>query len=294
VSRRAELRVLLAGGLAGVVGATVLSATVLGIGGVGATAAAFTGQSNVGMAVGTRPACAAGVAYHQALAGLPRELDLRFGEPGVAEGGSVADASPAGRDAMVTGADLTLAPGLVQCDDTSALQLPGGASQSFVASPVMAVPSELTLVAWVRPGADPAGRLVGLADTAAGSAGTSDRALAVRPDGRAAFVVAPAGVIRELTSPQLSAGRAHLLVATLGAAGAALYVDGALVAAEPAMVGGASYPGAGPGAPYGVGSWRVGWSGSGGQFGGGVDEIAVLPVALTAEEVAIMHQADHW
>ncbi|MGY1773242.1 LamG-like jellyroll fold domain-containing protein [Blastococcus sp. SYSU D00813] len=152
--------------------------------------------------------------------------------------------------------------------------------------------------AWVRTTSTAGGTVVQYGEqlTAADVANT-DRALYVDAGGRVSFGLTARGADRvtryaTVRSPQaVTDGRWHHLVATVGAQGTVLYVDGAPVAQNPALT--AANPRTGP--AY----WLVGSGTLTGapdapaspHLAGAVDEVAVYRTALSAGQVAAHHAA---
>ena len=88
-----------------------------------------------------------------------------------------------------------------------------------------------------------------------------------------------------ITSPTAyNNGQWHQVVATQGADGMKLYVDGQLVASN-AVTGAQNY----------TGYWRVGgdrsWNSTSNYFNGTIDEVAVYPTVLSAQRVAQHYKA---
>jgi hypothetical protein len=155
-------------------------------------------------------------------------------------------------------------------------------------------PTSFTLECWFRTtGYDAATSTKGVTllefgSAPAGNSGT-DRRLYVDASGHLVFGTASgtSGAATTTSSAYLD-GRWHHAAATLDpATGLRLYADGALAAT-------AAY--SAPGATSGY--WRFGgntWSGNwpADYFTGDLDEVAVYPAALTAQQVAWHYHADH-
>ena len=117
----------------------------------------------------------------------------------------------------------------------------------------------------------------GFGNNQLGVAATYDRSVAVDTTGHLTFMVAPGGTKKTITSPGVYTDNAwHYVVATLDSSGQKLYVDGALVAQDATSTT----------ARTGVtGYWRAGGITSP-YYYGVLDEFAVYPRALTADQVA--------
>jgi hypothetical protein len=130
----------------------------------------------------------------------------------------------------------------------------------------------------------------------------TDRALYVDAAGRVSFGLSARGADRLTTYTTVSSGAAvndgqwHHLVATVGAGGTTLYVDGAQVAANPAMTRantrvGPAYWMVGSGtlttaATATTPASSVPNAPSSSSLAGAIDEVAVYPAVLTADQVA--------
>ncbi|MGY1741109.1 MULTISPECIES: PKD domain-containing protein [unclassified Blastococcus] len=152
--------------------------------------------------------------------------------------------------------------------------------------------------AWVRTTSTAGGVVVQYGEqlTAADVANT-DRALYVDAGGRASFGITVRGADRvtrytAVRSPQVvNDGRWHHLVATVGAQGTVLYVDGAAVAQDAART--AANPRTGP-AYWLVGSGTLTGAPdvpASANLAGSVDEVAIYRTALPADRVAAHHAA---
>jgi Concanavalin A-like lectin/glucanases superfamily len=148
--------------------------------------------------------------------------------------------------------------------------------------------------AWFSTTSQFGGELAGMGTAATGLSTTTDRVLYLTNEGRVAFgagAAAPAGISSRLT---YNDGRWHHAVATLGASGAVLYIDGVQVAANASLqptsfigywrVGGdrlAAWPGVALTTPVGRGfPWPTHNS-----LTGGLDDVAVYPGQLSAVQV---------
>jgi signal peptidase I len=168
---------------------------------------------------------------------------------------------------------------------TSATMTVAGAG--FVSTPTSFTnPSTFSEEIWFKTTAT-AGRLMGFSGSQRGLSLNYDRMLYIDPSGTVSFGVANAANAHLTVSSTktVNDGNWHQVVATLSpTAGASLYVDGALVAADATITAGQNY----------TGWWRIGydnmsgWPGSAG-FAGNLAYASVYTAALTAAQVKA-----HW
>ena len=225
---------------------------------------------------------------------------------------TVADSSGNGNiGAIVTGTPpvtVTLGDpntGLVPCDDTglTSPSIPGtSTSGSFVVKPTAdQTRNTLTIMAWVRTTWTAGGRILGQGDSASGLSTHSDRMLFLDNAGHVVFGVFSNNKFRYLrSSAAVNDGLPHFLAASLGKAGATLYVDGVRVQLDPTLTKADTYP-------KNQGYWRVGWDNLSGysatgqpqptDFGlnGVIDEAAVFQgTQLSDAQIAGLWAANHW
>ena len=151
-------------------------------------------------------------------------------------------------------------------------------SQSAATSPVT-----YSAEAWFNSSSQVGGKILGFEDAQTGNGGNYDRNVYLTNSGEVVYGVYVGYVPVIATAPGYNDGRWHHVVATQGATGMALYIDGALVGTND-VTGNQSF----------TGYWRVGGGNLGGwpgdhsinEFAGGIDEVAVYGRALTASEVA--------
>src|SRR3954447_802554 len=132
---------------------------------------------------------------------------------------------------------------------------------------------------------------MGFGNLANGTSAATDRFVYMYNDGRLAFGVYPGTYKTVVTAASYNDGAWHLVDATLGAGGMALYVDGTLRASDATVTTAANYSGL----------WRAGgdtlsgWPGTSSSFwfAGTLDEAAVYNRALTAGAVAAHWAAAH-
>jgi len=196
-------------------------------------------------------------------------------------GGNVYD--HAGGYDMVAGAGVTRAQaGAIAGDADTSTAVNGSSTASITARTAVPAPQIFTEEAWFQTSSTTGGRIIGFGNQSGGLSSVYDRHVYLDPAGNVVFGVYLSGM-RAITSPaRYNDGRWHHVAASLSPAGMALYVDGRLVGtrADTSVA-----------IPY-TGYWRVGadrsWAGNP-SFNGRIDEAAVYPVALTAEQVAAHH-----
>ena len=146
-------------------------------------------------------------------------------------------------------------------------------------------PDTFSTQLWFRTSTTRGGRLFGFGDVQNGNSGHRDRQIYMNNAGQLVFGVrAQNNSTRTITTTQTyNDNNWHMVTATMGTAGMALYVDGVSVGSRSDTTQGEAY----------LGYWRLGGDDLGGwpstpttvNFTGVVDEIAVYPTALTAAQV---------
>src|SRR3712207_551867 len=214
----------------------------------------------------------------------------RLGEP---SGTTALD--HAGTTNLTTGAGVTRGiAGAVGGDAAVTTNGTGTGIASTRAATVPTPANAFSVEAWVR---TTSGGLVAqysdsptaAATNPAGAATTVDRSLYVDTEGRLTFGTKRGTTYRTVRSPaRVDDGAWHHVVATVSGTGAALHVDGAQVAAEPTFTTANAFLG---------GYWHLG-SGSltgrpsapaNASLAGSLDEVAIYPTTLTAEQVTAHH-----
>lgn len=189
--------------------------------------------------------------------------------------------------------DLTLGsgvsrsvPGAIAKDTDTATRF-NGTSTGTASTPLAgAAAASYTVEAWVRTTSTNGGKIIGLGNRATGNSTGFDRSLYIDSTGRARFGVYD-GHTRSVVGPvPVNDGRWHHLAATRTSTGLTLYVGGVAVAHSTNT------------APTGFnGVWRVGgdtltgWPAAPSSFylAGDIDEVAVYPAALTAQQISAHH-----
>lgn len=201
-----------------------------------------------------------------------------------AAGSPTAAATAGSAGTAATGAGFGR-PGALTGDPGRTAVLVDGTSKGVIGSSVQDVgPQTFSTEVWFRTTSTTGGKLVGFGDAQQALSNNYDRHTYLQPDGKLRAGV-HTGVVRTVTSPSsYNDGAWHAVVTTLGADGLKLYVDGQLVAADATATGAQPY----------AGYWRIGgdrltgWPGVGtaANFTGDLDEFAVYPRVLSAQEVA--------
>ncbi|MDP9429299.1 MAG: PKD domain-containing protein [Actinomycetota bacterium] len=198
-------------------------------------------------------------------------------------GGTVA------RDRLVP-QDMTINPG-VTLNQAGATTGDGNrafafnSTTGFLAS-ATAVPGPHTfsVEAWFSTTTRAGGKIVGFGNARTGTSSNFDRHIYMDTAGRLNFGVFNGAAQAITTAAAFNDGGWHHVVGTLGRNGMSLYVDGQLVRTRPEVTSAQYFPG----------FWRVGgdstWSGSR-WFAGRIDEVAVYPTALSAQQVAAHNTA---
>mgnify|MGYP000394769130 CR=1 FL=1 len=180
---------------------------------------------------------------------------------------------------------INLSPGAVAGTTGDSASGFDGTTSGRVSSNVSArVPSTFSTELWFNTTTTQGGKLMGLGSWQTGSSTSYDRHIYMQNNGRLTFGVRP-GVIRTISSPgSYNDGRWHHVVATQGADGISLYVDGTRVAQNTAVTTAQTYSG----------YWRIGgdnlssWPSapSSAYFRGAIDEVAVYSSALSSSQVS--------
>ena len=165
--------------------------------------------------------------------------------------------------------------------ESAAIRTNGTSNGIVVANETATNPGPYSTEVWFRTSSTSGGKIVGFGNAASGSSSNYDRHVIMLNDGRLMYGVW-LGFTATVTSPaSYNDGAWHHLVATLGAGGLQLYVDGQGVAGDPGVTSAQSY----------TGRWRIGgdttWGGASSDWiSGDLDEFAVYPTQLSAAQVA--------
>ncbi|SEI02395.1 MULTISPECIES: PKD domain-containing protein [unclassified Leifsonia] len=140
-------------------------------------------------------------------------------------------------------------------------------------------PTVYTEEIWFKTSTTQGGKLIGFGDQQTGLSNSYDRHIYMQNDGRLVFGVWT-GQTNTITSPTaLNNNQWHQVVGVQGPDGMSLYVDGQLVGTNPQTAAQAYN-----------GYWRIGgdntWGSTSAYFNGTLDEAAIYPSELTAQQVA--------
>ena len=148
-------------------------------------------------------------------------------------------------------------------------------------------PDTFSLQGWFRTTTNQGGKIIGFGNANSGSSSNYDRHVYMDSAGRLWFGVHPGHVETVNSAATYNDGAWHQVVATLGPDGMGLYVDGELQDSKEDVSSAQAYEG----------YWRIagdnlnGWpSASSAYFSGAIDEVAVYPSALTAQQVENNYQ----
>ncbi|MHA7277747.1 PKD domain-containing protein [Arthrobacter sp. Hz1] len=166
-----------------------------------------------------------------------------------------------------------------------------GTTSGILADPTRAKrPNTFSTEAWIRTSTTTGGKIIGFGDALNTLSSVVDRHVYMDNTGRIFFGVAPKGFRWTVNSTTgYNDGKWHHVVATLGANGMQLYIDGVRAAGRDTPTTGRSVDG----------YWRVGGDNLGGwpsiptsrYFQGDVDEVAIYPTALSAGAVKTHYDA---
>ncbi|TNM61051.1 PKD domain-containing protein [Streptomyces sp. NP160] len=201
-------------------------------------------------------------------------------------GTSLADSGPDGSTpAVLNGSAALGAAGVPGIAGSTGIRLDGSQGGGLASSVRTDAPTAYSEELWFKTTSSRGGKLIGFGDQPSGYSGSNDRHVIMKRDGTLFFGTWTGNENRATSSKSYNDGAWHHMVATQGAAGMALYVDGALVASNP-QTGAQSYSG----------YWRVGgdtgWDNTdNGFFDGTIDDAAVYNRSLSASDVAAHYRA---
>jgi hypothetical protein len=153
-------------------------------------------------------------------------------------------------------------------------------------------PTSFTIECWFRTTSTTGGVILGLASAQTGNPAQFDRTVYLDSGNRLTFGTWPAASALTVRSTSTyNDGTWHHVAASLGAAGARLYVDGALVASDATITTAGNY----------TGYWRIGGDGltswpnnpTTGYLTGTIDEAAVYSTQLSKQQISWHYNANH-
>ncbi|WP_244524546.1 PKD domain-containing protein [Trujillonella endophytica] len=199
---------------------------------------------------------------------------------GEASGGTAFSQAGAG-DAAISSGVRTGWEGALRGDADTSTWFDGRTGLVSQQAPVRGLDT-FTVEAWFETRTTAGGVIVDFGDVRSGLSRNNDRQIWLDTAGRVNFAVYP-DAPRSLVSPAAyNNGTWHHVAGTVGPDGMKLYVDGRLVASRADTFGAFDISG----------YWHIGadrpWSGAA-YYNGRIDEVAVYPVVLTAEQVARHH-----
>ena len=219
-------------------------------------------------------------AYGQAIYSAEPDLYWRFDEAG---GSALTDSSGSSNGGGLAGSYTWQPTGALSGVAANRSVTFGPGNGNAYSLNQFSNPTVYTLEAWFSTTSTQGGKIIGFGSSQTGGSSSYDRHVYMQDNGQLVFGAYP-GTAVTVTSPQTYRdGAWHHVMATQGADGMKLYVDGGLVAA-----------GANTGAQGYIGYWRVGgdttWGSSSDYLAGNYDEVAVYSRVLTAGD-AIVHNA---
>ena len=198
-------------------------------------------------------------------------------------GPAIADTSANGQPGVASGGVTYGTPSPVSGAPGTALTF-DGSDGALGSKNTFDNPTVYTEEVWFSTTTRSGGKLIGFGSAQSGRSGSYDRHVYMEDSGQLTFGTYT-GQLNTITSPQAyNDGSWHHMVATQGADGMKLYVDGVPVGTNP-QTGAEGY----------TGYWRVGgdsdWGGSSPFLAGSIDEAAVYPTVLTADQVRAHYAA---
>ena len=174
------------------------------------------------------------------------------------------------------------------------------------ASAASAAPASLTAVVWFKTTTTSGGKLLGFESPRTGvlaqsAGGRYDRHLYLDASGQVWFGIGTTSPIGIKSAAGLNNGQWHMAVATLGATGISLYIDGVQVASNSSTAAG-SYSGWWRAGCGNLSGWVSFWDGGGSPTGssnqprdfpftGSLDEVSIWQSVLTPAQIAQLYAA---
>lgn len=189
----------------------------------------------------------------------------------------------AGANPPVFGTGVSSGAAGIAQSSTGRSDFNGTTNARVVSKSQVEAPKEFSTELWFRTGSSRGGKLIGYGDRATGSSGSYDRQVYLRDNGQIVFGVYPGSVKTIQSRNSYNDGQWHHVVASQSDEGMRLFVDGEMVASDPAVTTAQDY----------LGYWRIGgdnlgsWPSapSSAYLDGSIDEVAVYDAALSARQV---------
>jgi PKD repeat protein len=191
----------------------------------------------------------------------------------------VSDSGPYGVVGDYVGGETFGASGAVVGTPNTAVAF--GGTNGFAASRTsVSNPNVYSEEAWFKTTTTRGGKIIGFGSSRTGTSATYDRHVYMQNDGTLVYGAYTGTRVTITTPTAYNDGRWHQVVATMSSAGMRLYVDANLIGANTATFG-----------QNFAGYWRVGgdatWGSTSAYFNGTIDEAAIYPTALTAQQIAV-------
>jgi trimeric autotransporter adhesin len=219
------------------------------------------------------------------------DLPSLYWRLGELSGTTASDSGTQARNGTYSGSVALGASGAVVGTTNTAVTFNGTNARVSTTGVAAAAPSVYTQELWFKTTTTRGGKLIGFGDSSGtGNSLNSDRHVYMQDDGTLVFGASTssatlldqgnvANQYRITTPSAYNDGAWHHVVATQGADGMKLYVDGHLVGTNTAATTGRAYNG----------YWRVGgdptWGSTSGYLNGAIDEVAIYPTVLDAATV---------
>ena len=174
-------------------------------------------------------------------------------------------------------------PGAIIGDSNTASTFNGTATSSVIYPTSQPGPNSFSVEAWINTTTTTGGKIIGFGDSNTGDSGSYDRHLYMDDAGQIIFGVYPGQTVTITSGASYNDGQWHHVVATMGSAGMALYVDAKRVGQNPTVTTAQAYNG----------YWKVGGDNIGGwpnqpsneDFTGSIDDVAIYSAPLTAAQI---------
>ncbi|WP_052460932.1 PKD domain-containing protein [Microbacterium gorillae] len=189
----------------------------------------------------------------------------------------------AGGPAISYGLLTSRVAGAISETGSYATSFSGSSSSRASTSTSVVGPQTYSTESWFKTNTSRGGKIVGFGSSSTGSSSSYDRHVYMTNAGKLIFG-AYDGATRTVTSPASYNDNAwHHVVATQDASGMKLYVDGALVGSDATATVAQSFTGYWRIGGDSIGSWPSAPSSQ--WFTGAIDDVAIYPQALTADQV---------